>query len=269
MAKAALGAGDWVSPENLNVAPDLVGQALARPARRLAAMAIDLAAIALLSATLNGWLLLALAGLGFGQARAAAKGKKWPSAWVWAAVLVLALLGLQQAWRQAQDAHPTTASRQDDAEPSTAKEIADRIVELEAQLVEARAAASLTGVQRWRRQALVWLDEVGLRYTWALLYFSLLPHWWRGQTIGKRALGLRVVEITGKPMGVMLGLRRYGGYIAGMATGGLGFAQLLRDPNRQALHDKAAHTVVLDLNRPRQPAPIQPTQALSNNIASP
>ena len=40
-----------------------------------------------------------------------------------------------------------------------------------------------------------------------------------------------------------------------MATGGLGFAQLLWDPNRQALQDKAAHTAVLDLRAARSPPP--------------
>ena len=56
-------------------------------------------------------------------------------------------------------------------------------------------------------------------------------------------------------MTVMRCLKRYGGYAAGMATGGLGFAQLLWDPNRQALQDKAAHTAVLDLRAARSPPP--------------
>jgi hypothetical protein len=45
----------------------------------------------------------------------------------------------------------------------------------------------------------------------------------------------------------MRSLKRYGGYAAGLATGGLGLLQVLWDPNRQGLQDKAAHTVVLDL----------------------
>jgi hypothetical protein len=53
---------------------------------------------------------------------------------------------------------------------------------------------------------------------------------------------------------VLLALKRYGGYAAGMATGGLGFAQALWDANRQGLQDKAAHTVVIDLRTlPRGP----------------
>jgi hypothetical protein len=53
---------------------------------------------------------------------------------------------------------------------------------------------------------------------------------------------------------VMRCLKRYGGYAAGMATGGLGFTQMLWDPNRQGIQDKAAHTVVLDLRA----APVLP-----------
>ena len=47
----------------------------------------------------------------------------------------------------------------------------------------------------------------------------------------------------------MTSFGRYGGYAAGMATGGLGFAQVLWDANRQAVQDKLAHTVVVDLRR--------------------
>ena len=47
----------------------------------------------------------------------------------------------------------------------------------------------------------------------------------------------------------MRSLRRYGGYAAGMATGGLGFLQALWDLNRQGIQDRVAHTVVIDLRR--------------------
>ena len=48
-------------------------------------------------------------------------------------------------------------------------------------------------------------------------------------------------------MTVMRWLRRYGGYAAGMATGGLGFLQMIWDVNRQGIQDRTAHTVVVDL----------------------
>jgi uncharacterized RDD family membrane protein YckC len=99
-----------------------------------------------------------------------------------------------------------------------------------------------------------WLPAwLGASFGWGIVYFSLLPAFWNGQTLGKRLLRLQVVELTGQPMTVMRCLRRYGGYAAGMATGGLGFAQALWDVNLQGIQDRTAHTVVIDL-RPREPA---------------
>ena len=101
-----------------------------------------------------------------------------------------------------------------------------------------------------RAQVSGFLDDIGAGLGCGIVYFSLLPAWWGGQTVGKKFLRLRVVELTGKPLMVMHALKRYGGYAAGLATGGVGFLQLLWDPNRQGLHDKDAHTVVVD----RRPA---------------
>ena len=92
---------------------------------------------------------------------------------------------------------------------------------------------------------------MGAKFGWGIVYFSLLPAWWSGQTVGKKLLGLQVVELTGQPMTVMRCLKRYGGYAAGLATGCLGFGQALWDPNRQAIQDKAAHTAVIDLRGAR------------------
>jgi RDD family len=118
-----------------------------------------------------------------------------------------------------------------------------RIAELESQLAEAKKPKPF----RLREEMKRVFAGIGLQFGWGIVYFSLLPAWWGGQTVGKKLFRLRVVEITGKPMTVMRCLKRYGGYAAGMATGGLGFTQMLWDPNRQGIQDKAAHTVVLDL----------------------
>jgi uncharacterized RDD family membrane protein YckC len=121
---------------------------------------------------------------------------------------------------------------------------------LQAQLAQAREPLT----RRWRERLVAGLHGLGLGFGWAIAYFTLLTTWWRGQTVGKRLCGLRVVELTGKPLTILASFGRYGGYAAGMATGGLGFAQVLWDANRQAVQDKLAHTVVVDLRRARAPA---------------
>jgi len=133
-----------------------------------------------------------------------------------------------------------------------------RIEELEAELKAARKHRGFNLRQQLHDMA----DDIGTSFAWAIVYFSLLPVLWPGQTLGKRLMGLQVRELTDKPMTVLQALKRYGGYAAGMATGGLGFLQPIWDPNRQAIQDKTAHTVVIDLRgTPRLPSPPPDTGA--------
>ncbi len=105
----------------------------------------------------------------------------------------------------------------------------------------------------WIRDA---ADEAGLIFGWGTVYLTLFLALWQGRTPGKRAMGLRVVRLNGNPIGLYLSLERAGGYAAGVATGLLGFAQVWWDPNRQAIHDKIAETVVIrDYPRSPQPGP--------------
>lgn len=90
-------------------------------------------------------------------------------------------------------------------------------------------------------------DELGLGFGWIGLYFTAFTTLWRGQTPGKRLLGLRVLRLDGKPIGWWASFERFGGYAASVLTGLLGFAQMLWDRNRQALHDKISETVVVRL----------------------
>lgn len=87
-------------------------------------------------------------------------------------------------------------------------------------------------------------DEVGLSFGWAGLYFTLFLAYWKGRTPGKRLLGLRVVRLDGKPIGLWVAFNRFGGYAASIFTGLLGFFEMFWDANRQALHDRIAATVV-------------------------
>lgn len=87
--------------------------------------------------------------------------------------------------------------------------------------------------------------DIGLGIGWVGVYFTLFLAWWSGQTPGKYLLGLRVVRLDGAPLSLWFSFERFGGYAAGLATGLLGFLQILWDPNRQGIQDRIAHTVVI------------------------
>ncbi|WP_282131826.1 RDD family protein [Pseudoalteromonas aliena] len=95
------------------------------------------------------------------------------------------------------------------------------------------------------------IEDLGLGFGWAAVYFTLFSLLWRGQTPGKKACNIRVVALNGEPLGLLDCFGRYGGYGAGFATGLLGFLQIYWDPNRQAIQDKISATVVIkgDLNQ--------------------
>lgn len=277
---------DWVTPEDVNVSPDLLGHALARPSQRAWAMALDLALIGLAS-SLGNWMLLgSVAGAAWLKIRhrdAEQGARPTPSPLWWAPVALALVLGLNGVW---QDLRHAGGDAQRPARPAATAaadddEQVDRIEETVAPLAEAGAASAASAasavsaesrriaalekrIQQLRRseeearkhsgfRPREWLDEalgeVGLRFSLAIVYFTLLPVLWPGQTVGKRLMGLRVAELSGKPINLLRSFSRYGGYFAGMGTGDMGFAQVFWDANRQALQDKAAHTVVLDLRR--------------------
>lgn len=89
------------------------------------------------------------------------------------------------------------------------------------------------------------LADFGLGFGWAMLYFTFFISWNNGQTIGKLLTRIRVVQLDNQPLTLWASFSRQGGYGAGFATGLIGFAQILWDPNRQAIQDKVASTVVI------------------------
>ena len=108
-------------------------------------------------------------------------------------------------------------------------------------------------VQNQTPSLLAWaqglLEDLGLGFGWAALYFSVFTAWWKGQTPGKRLTQIKVVKLDGKGLNLWESFGRYGGYGAGFATGLLGFMQVYWDPNRQAIQDKISETLVLDLSK--------------------
>ncbi|NKB89516.1 MAG: hypothetical protein GKS06_14970 [Acidobacteria bacterium] len=78
-----------------------------------------------------------------------------------------------------------------------------------------------------------------------VLYFTLCTWVGRGQTPGKFLCGVRVRRLDGSKLGLRGSFDRAGGYAASISTLGIGFVQAARDPNRQAIHDRIAGTVVI------------------------
>lgn len=76
-------------------------------------------------------------------------------------------------------------------------------------------------------------------------YFTLAGWAMRGRSPGKALLGIRVVRLDGKPFSLWTSWGRAGGYGASLGTAGLGFLEAIWHPNRQAVHDRIAGTVVV------------------------
>jgi uncharacterized RDD family membrane protein YckC len=83
------------------------------------------------------------------------------------------------------------------------------------------------------------------------LYFGLLTAGRRGQTLGKRLLGIRVVRLDGHRLSKLESIERFVGYLHIPGSLGLSLLDLWRDPNRRMAHDRVAHTVVIRVPRVR------------------
>ncbi|WJG07765.1 RDD family protein [Aliiglaciecola sp. LCG003] len=89
------------------------------------------------------------------------------------------------------------------------------------------------------------IADLGLGFGWAAFYFTAVMGLFKGQTFGKKLLGIKVIKLDGSEPTLWESFGRYGGYGAGIATGLMGFLQIFWDPNRQAIQDKIAETLVI------------------------
>jgi uncharacterized RDD family membrane protein YckC len=79
-----------------------------------------------------------------------------------------------------------------------------------------------------------------------LAYYTYLEGSPSGQTLGKRAMNIRVVDIaTGESIGTTRALIRYVGRIISAIPCGLGYFWMLWDNEKQTWHDKLATSVVV------------------------
>jgi len=80
----------------------------------------------------------------------------------------------------------------------------------------------------------------------AAAYFGLLEGGRTGQTVGKRALGIRVVDIdTEGELGVRRGVGRYFARWLSALVCGVGYLWMLWDPQKQCWHDKIVRSAVV------------------------
>lgn len=83
----------------------------------------------------------------------------------------------------------------------------------------------------------------------SIAYFIYFEGSASGQTLGKRALGIRVVDYaSGGPLGYGKAFLRYIGRIASGAICYLGYLWIIWDKEKQGWHDKIANTVVVPVS---------------------
>ncbi len=245
-----------MSLENLRVDPALAGRRLATWWQRAGAMLVDCVVLGALS-----WLAGPVLGLFTGMTVAALGARDISGGRVWGifrwifwllggavmAASILLMLGrpilrtgafnldrsvLDETARGAPSLPPAPTFRQ--LETSAGQLAADN----------QRLRDSVRG-SSWLNAVADFSRTLGLTFGWAGVYFTLVPTLARGRTVGKFLFGTRVVLLDGRRLNAMDAFTRYGGYAAGVATGLIGFARLLWDPNRQAIEDKIAWTVVV------------------------
>lgn len=115
------------------------------------------------------------------------------------------------------------------------------------------------------RSVMAWIkgfmSDMGLGFGWAAFYFTVFTAKFDGQTLGKKLLGIRVIQLDGAKISIWGAFGRYGGYAAGFTTGLLGFMQIFWDANRQGIQDKISSTVVIDLAQMHKKQQLEQQQA--------
>jgi uncharacterized RDD family membrane protein YckC len=256
--------GRRVTADTLAVAPAVLGLPLAEPSRRLAAMLVDLLAVGLLSLLSGAWLGMATGALLvvlFGNDSAAPlalKTVRWICRGLGGATALLSVLLLGHSsfvrdsglrldaitGRPASAAMTETVYLAPDASfaehrAATAK-LEQQVADLKAEVRELQAAGA-----SWTYRARAFANALGVTFGWSGVYFTLLAGACNGRTLGKFLLRTRAAKINGRPFTFFDAFVRHGGYVAGLAMGLTGFLKLLWEPNRQAVEDRIAGTVVV------------------------
>lgn len=115
------------------------------------------------------------------------------------------------------------------------------------------AAALLDGIILGLANTILLVALKGVGYALGIIigiaYYTLLEGGPRGQTLGKQALGIRVISFdTGGPIGYGRGFIRYVGRIISAIVIFIGYLWMLWDKERQCWHDKLAGDVVVPVS---------------------
>jgi uncharacterized RDD family membrane protein YckC len=79
-----------------------------------------------------------------------------------------------------------------------------------------------------------------------VLYFAISFYFWKGRTIGKYLLRIRVLSLYHERLGLWHCIERSLGYFASALEFGFGYIQAFWNPNRMTLHDKIGETIVIE-----------------------
>ena len=79
-----------------------------------------------------------------------------------------------------------------------------------------------------------------------VLYFAISFYFWKGKTIGKYFLRIKVLSLYHEHLGLWHCIERSLGYFASALEFGFGFIQAFWNPNRMTLHDKIGETIVIE-----------------------
>jgi hypothetical protein len=264
IAKPERTSGRRVTAETLTAAPSIVGLPLADPWRRFVGMLVDLGAVGLLSLLSGPWL-----GLGtglmlivlFGHASSAPiplKAVRLACRVLGAIIVVLSVFALGHVsllrksgleleaftGRAPVPAMSETIFIPPTASPSELREatakLEKQVAALKAENLRLREAS-----KSWTYQSRAFATTLGVTFGWSGVYFTLLAGACGGRTLGKMLLRTRAVKTNGTPFTFFDAFVRHGGYIAGVAMGLTGFLKLVWEPNRQAVEDRIAGTVVV------------------------
>jgi uncharacterized RDD family membrane protein YckC len=78
-----------------------------------------------------------------------------------------------------------------------------------------------------------------------VFYFVTSFYFWKGQTLGKYFLRIRVISLYHERIGLWHCIERSLGYFASALEFGFGYIQAFWNPNRMTLHDKIGETIVI------------------------